>query len=95
MAVSNAFGSATSSVAVLAVLPAAPPALQTVIRSGGAVTFTWSASPGLSYHVQYKRDLSQPEWVDLAIVTATGSTATASDTIYSDARRFYRVLWAP
>jgi len=95
VAVSNAFGSATSSVAVLAVLPAAPPALQTVIRCGGAVTFTWSASPGLSYHVQYKRDLSQPEWVDLAIVTATGSTATASDTIYSDARRFYRVLWAP
>jgi hypothetical protein len=43
--------------------------------------------------VQYKTSLSQPAWTQLVIVTATNSTASASDALSSSAQRFYRIVW--
>jgi hypothetical protein len=59
------------------------------------ITLAWSATPGQAYQVQYKTNLSQPEWTNLVIVTATNSTATVSDALSASARRFYRTVWSP
>ena len=91
--VTNQYGSATSAVATLAVV--APPVFQTVKETGGVLTLTWSATAGQPYQVQYKTNLSQPNWASLAAVTATNSTATASDALIPSAQRFYRVTWLP
>ena len=73
----------------------APPLLQAVAQSNGTITLSWSATAGQSYQVQYTSDLTQPDWTDLVIITATNSTATASDALSSSAQRFYRTLWSP
>ena len=59
------------------------------------VAFTWEASPGRSYRVQFKSTLSDPAWQTLgADVTATNTRAAKLDSMPSGIRqRFYRVLW--
>lgn len=79
----------------VSVLPVPAPGLQSVALSGGTILFTWKALAGLSYQVQYKTNLLQPTWLNLGNpVTATNSTASASDACGPDRQRFYRVgLW--
>ena len=91
--ITNGFGSATSATATLTVV--APPRFGAMVQTGGALTFSWSATTGQPYQVQYSTDLSQANWTDLIIVTATNSTATASDVLDSSAQRFYRTIWLP
>jgi len=79
----------------LTVEMAAPPVFRAVTQADGTITLTWSATAGQNYQVQYSTDLSQPDWTDLVIVTATNSTATVSDALNSAAQRFYRTLWLP
>ena len=72
------------------------PLFQTVTRTGGALTFIWSAVSGKSYQLQHTIDLIQTNWTDLGTpITATNATATASDTIGPDRQRFYRVVLLP
>jgi D-alanyl-D-alanine carboxypeptidase/D-alanyl-D-alanine-endopeptidase (penicillin-binding protein 4) len=61
--------------------------------SDSAVTFTWPASPGHSYRVQFKNTLSDPAWQPLGSdITATGMTAAGSDPGFGGApQRFYRI----
>ena len=91
--ITNASGSVTSAVATLTIV--GPPLLQAVAQSNATITLSWSATPGQSYEVQYATDLSPGDWTNLLIVTATSSTATASDALSSSAQRFYRILWSP
>jgi hypothetical protein len=72
-----------------------PVTIQTVSRSGGLITFDWSAIPGQIYQVQYKTNLNQPNWTALGgTITATTSTLTASD-VMDNLQRFYRVVLLP
>jgi hypothetical protein len=59
-----------------------------------AVTFTWTASPGHNYRVQFKNVLSDPAWQTLgADITATNRAASGSDPGFGGApQRFYRIL---
>ena len=60
--------------------------------SGGSWTITWPVSSGRNYEVQYKDDLSDPEWHDLGSpITILGPRASATDPGLTTAR-FYRVL---
>jgi hypothetical protein len=52
----------------------------------------WSAASGQTYELQYVTNLNATNWITLLSLTATNATATASDTINSAARRFYRVV---
>ena len=71
--------------------PPAPPVLQSVTKSGAAITLTWSADWGVQYLLQYKDDLNAPNWLNLGpILTTTNASITASDTGASS-QRFYRV----
>jgi len=93
--ITNAYGSVTSSVAVLTViLP--PPAFQTVTANNGAIQFSWSAVAGQSYQLQYNTDLTTTNWINLgAPITATNGVITMSDLTSVDPQRFYQVILLP
>jgi D-alanyl-D-alanine carboxypeptidase/D-alanyl-D-alanine-endopeptidase (penicillin-binding protein 4) len=59
------------------------------------VAFTWAASPGRKYRVQFKNSLSDPAWQTLGgDVAATNTSAAKVDSMPSGVlQRFYRVLW--
>jgi len=70
-----------------------PPVFIGVTTTNGNIHLTWSALPGQNYQIQYKTNLSQSTWSNLGgVITATNSTATASDSIGPDRQRFYQVL---
>jgi hypothetical protein len=85
--------SAFTYVTTLAIV--APSVLRAMTQTDGAITLAWGATPGQTYQVQYKTNLTQPDWTNLLIVTATNSTATVSDALDSSAQRFYRTVWLP
>ena len=61
--------------------------------NAGVVTLTWSALPGHAYQVQFKDSLDAPAWTPLGdAVPAVDLTASATDLVPPNARRFYRVL---
>jgi Zn-dependent metalloprotease/alpha-tubulin suppressor-like RCC1 family protein len=72
-----------------------PPVLQPVALNGSSILLNWSAVAGQNYQVQYRSDLAQGDWQLLTSLTATNTTATASDTIIADRQRFYRVVLLP
>ena len=89
------YSNATSSVSLVVLPPAIPPVIQTAIQSGGSLTFTWSATPGQMYQVQYSSDLSQTDWTAWgSAILATNSTVTASDAM-TNSQMFYRVVSPP
>ncbi|HKS36835.1 MAG TPA: Ig-like domain-containing protein [Verrucomicrobiae bacterium] len=60
----------------------------------GFATITWAATPGNTYRVFYKTDLSDPTWQALgADVVASGATAVKQD--YVTGNRFYGVAQLP
>src|SRR5262249_54012015 len=62
--------------------------------AGNIVTISWTALAGQTYRVQYKDNLDDASWIDLAPdVTASGSTASTTDATVS--QRFYRVAVLP
>jgi hypothetical protein len=62
--------------------------------TGNIVTITWTAIAGQTYRVQYKDNIDDATWTDLAPdVSASGSTASTTDTTTS--QRFYRVAVLP
>ncbi len=78
------------------VIPAPTPTIQSVIRIGNTLNFTWVSATGKSYQLQYKTDLTQNGWLNLGSpIIAGGSTASTSDSIGPDPRRFYRIALLP
>jgi len=72
------------------------PVFQSVTKAGGTITLTWSALAGQTYQLQFKTNLYQMSWNNLgSAITATNSTATASDSLGPDPQRFYRVEIGP
>jgi Putative Ig domain/Stage II sporulation protein len=71
----------------------AKPNLHAALTSATTAVLTWSAIPNVKYRVLYKNSLSVQVWETLGSdITATGSTATTSDTaLGSVQQRFYRV----
>ena len=68
-----------------------PPTIKSVQMTNGAFTVTWSSITNVTYRVQYKTSLTDPDWMDLAgDVTATGPTASKTDAP-SDPVKFYRI----
>ena len=70
--------------------------VQTSAGSGSYATVSWSAVPGKTYRVQFKRSLDDPFWTDLVgDVTAVLEVASRSDVTPEAASRFYRVMLLP
>jgi hypothetical protein len=69
--------------------------IQSVSRTGNAVTFTWNTIANQRYQVQFTRSLNPTNWTSLGgIITATNTTMTASDTM-TNAQMFYRIKLLP
>jgi hypothetical protein len=85
--------SATNSFTVLVDFP---PVISLVTVSNSLVTLEWNALCGRTYRLQCLERLSETNWIDVPPdITATTTRATATDTIGSEARRFYRVVLLP
>ena len=70
-----------------------PPVFQSVMATGGTVTFTWNAVTNVVYQLQYCTDLVQGDWNDLGTaITATNAVMSATDSLGPDPQRFYRLL---
>ncbi len=74
----------------------APPVFQTINKSNNLLTFTWSAASGKTYQLQFKTNLFQPNWQNIGgVITASGLTASTTDSIGPGKQRFYRVGLLP
>lgn len=73
------------------------PTIESIIRTNGVSTLLWSSISGQTYRVEFKLNLDDANWSNLAPdVTATGSTATQNDTnAASVAHRLYRLQLVP
>src|SRR6266702_719734 len=71
----------------------APRILSITQAVDGIITLVWQAFPGRTYRVVSTTDLASGSWTALgADVTATGTTATATDDTSGNTQRFYRVI---
>ncbi len=67
------------------------------IRSNtdGTRTIAWASVVGKRYRVQFKGTVSEREWTDLEVITASGATTTAIDLNTEDSsQRLYRIQLA-
>jgi Immunoglobulin domain/Bacterial Ig domain/Fibronectin type III domain/Immunoglobulin I-set domain len=72
------------------------PLIQSIQSSEGAVTISWSAIAGQTYRMEYKTNLTDPEWISLVgDVVSQGTTASKTDSTLTQERRFYRVILIP
>jgi hypothetical protein len=93
----NATGNAAQRFYRVKLLSTAPaPEIQSIRVSNGVATVTWTTVRGRDYRLQYKNDLQDPAWTELAPgVVAVGPMATGTNTVGAAARRFYRVRLVP
>ena len=92
--VSNTLGQMPSTGAHLTVVY--PPVFLSAVRSNCTLNLTWSAAVGQKYRLQYNSNLASTNWSYLGgSITATGSVVTASDSICTNAQKFYRVVLFP
>ena len=71
-----------------------PPRLTSIFQlSPSDVILTWQTTPGRQYRLEYKADLSAPDWQPLGSVrVALGTTLDFSDNPEGSPQRFYRVV---
>jgi hypothetical protein len=60
------------------------------VCSNGMMALSWSAIPGRTYHIQWKRQLADGSWSALADVVAVTNSASYSE-LAAQTQRFYRV----
>jgi hypothetical protein len=75
--------------------PIPKPSFTALARGTNRLALTWYSLPGLSYVVQYKTNLLQPNWISLSTNTAAASTASFTNTLGTDPGRFYRIWQRP
>jgi hypothetical protein len=71
------------------------PTVQQLAIIGNTILFSWSATVGQTYQVQYKTNLTQAVWNNLGgPITAASETMTVSDST-TNSQRFYRIVLMP
>ncbi len=69
------------------------PVFQSITPTNGNMALAWTIMPGQTYQLQYSTNLTSATWFNLgSSVTASNTTASATDPIGSDLQRFYRIL---
>jgi hypothetical protein len=85
--------SATNSFTVTVLPPGLPPIIEAITVADGAATITWSAVSGHTYRLQLKDDINSTNWTDVAPdITATGTTASATNSLGTSQARFFRIF---
>jgi len=75
--------------------PIPAPSVTALVKTTNGLTFTWNSLAGLTYLVQYKTNLLQPNWITLTTNTATDITNSFTSDLTTDARRFFRIRRQP
>jgi hypothetical protein len=84
------------SFSLVAAAVSVPPVIQSMVLTNGGIAFTWSATVGRTYQLQYKTGLGQTNWINLGSANAaTNTAATGLDPSPADPQRFYRILMLP
>jgi subtilase family serine protease len=74
----------------------APPVFQMLTVAGNNFAFSWNATSGTVYQLQYKTNLLQSAWLDLGgAITAADVTVSVTNAIGPDPQRFYRLMVLP
>jgi hypothetical protein len=64
--------------------------------SGGNISFSFGTTPGETYRVEFKNNLSDTDWQPLGPdQLAAGTSLTITDAIAGNTQRFYRVIELP
>ena len=71
-------------------IPTNPTSLS-ILKDGSAVNISFASVAGVTYTLEYKNSLSDPEWIPVASATANGSVSTLSDPESAGPTRFYRI----
>ena len=91
LVVTNGFASSNST-AVLNVLPPTVVHFQNFVRNGdGSIGANWTSDPGTTYNLQFKTNLTDPQWATIASSNASSSTLTLNITPGADPQGFYRI----
>ena len=70
--------------------------IATATSAPGSVTIAVNTTPGFSYQLQVKDNLTDAAWTNLGpAITATGNAHTFTDATNGRTQRFYRVVRAP
>jgi hypothetical protein len=79
----------------VSVMPIPNPTITGVALKGNGVTLTLNSLASLNYLLQYKTNLSQANWINLATNTAAGNILVLTNNPGGDPRRFYRIRRLP
>ena len=81
----------------VSVKPVAAPHLRAIGQSSAAFNFTFDTTPGETYQVQYKTNLTQPDWIDLGgqILSDTNTLKFTDTDTLNYPQKFYRLLLVP
>jgi hypothetical protein len=82
----------------VSVIPISPPGFRAVQQNPGGFNFTWNATPGLAYQIQYSTNLLSTNWINLGApqVAATNTLAlTDTNNPAATPGRFYRIVAQP
>jgi len=67
-----------------------PVTLNAIAVTNGNFRFSWSASPGATYRVQAKTNLTDLAWNEITTVTSASNLVSFSEAT-TEAQRFYRI----
>ncbi|HEX4122855.1 MAG TPA: hypothetical protein VH619_19745 [Verrucomicrobiae bacterium] len=56
-----------------------------------AAVLTWAAGPGTGYQVQFKNNLTDPQWQNLGGASVIGAQGQVIDLAPNGTQRFYRI----
>lgn len=76
--------------------PAIPPSGSATLPGGGIVRLNFSVQSGRTYQVQYKTNLTDPQWLPLGTpIPALDESLTKDDSLTGQTSRFYRLMLVP
>ena len=75
--------------------PIPKPTFNAVVRGTNVMVCTWYTVPGVTYAIQIKTNLLQPNWISLSTNTANASTFSFTNVIGTNPSRFYRIWQLP
>ena len=79
----------------VSVTPIPTPTFTAFSKRTNALAFTWNSLAGVAYLMQYKTNMLQTNWINLATNTATTNTISFTNSTSIDPQRFYRVRRLP
>jgi hypothetical protein len=63
-----------------------------IVLNGSQATISFPTLDGHHYRVEYKHNLDDAAWTELASGTGTGSTLVFPDNLGASTHRFYRIV---